>query len=84
MDPIKPPFINASYDVPAGDTDYLITLLEFEDGKLSRRGLSLVGKTDDLGTRTMKPQLLWGTHEGKSSAYGYTACGLLIGSTRGS
>lgn len=58
--------LNVSYDVPAGDAAYLLTLLEFEDGKFSRRGLSSVGKVDSPDTRTLQAQLLWGTHEGKS------------------
>jgi hypothetical protein len=57
--------INTSYEMPAGDTAYLITLLEFEDGKLTRRGLSSLGTVDQPGNRTLKTQLLWGTHEGK-------------------
>lgn len=58
--------INVSYDVPAGDTAYLLTLLEFEEGKFSRRGLSTLGKIDQPDAHTLKVQLLWGTHGGKS------------------
>jgi len=58
--------LNVSYDVPAGDTAYLLTLLEFEDGKFFRRGLSSSGEVGPSDTRTLQAQLLWGTQEGKS------------------
>ena len=58
--------LNASYEIPDGDTAYLITHLEFEDGKFTRRGQSSIGKIDQPGSRTLNAQLLWGTHEGKS------------------
>lgn len=57
--------LNTIYEIPAGDTAYQVAVLEFEDGKLSRRGLSSLGKIDESGNRTLNVQLLWGTHEGK-------------------
>jgi hypothetical protein len=57
--------LNATYELPAGHTAYQVAVLEFEDGKLSRRGASSLGKIDESGTRTLNIQWLWGTHEGK-------------------
>jgi hypothetical protein len=59
--------LNVSYNVPSGDTAYLLAILEFEDGKFSRRGLSSLGKVEELDARVLNAQLLWGTHEGKSN-----------------
>lgn len=57
--------LDANYQLPAGDTAYLVTLLEFEDGKLARRGMSSLGKIDQSGSRILNAQFLWGIHEGK-------------------
>lgn len=57
--------LDAKYEMPAGHTAYQVAVLEFEDGKLSRRGASSLGKMDPSGTRTLHVQLLWGDHDGK-------------------
>lgn len=53
--------ILAIAQVPDTDAAYLLTVFEFEDGKLARRGPSSYGKAEMLPGRTLKAQLLWST-----------------------
>lgn len=51
--------------IPLEDTAYLVTVLEFEDGKLARRGLATFGKVEHLQERVLMAELLWSTYEGE-------------------
>src|ERR1043166_7617770 len=57
--------INASYTLPSRDTAYLLTLLEFENGKFKQRGLATFGTGEHLASLDLNPQVLWGTCDGK-------------------
>jgi hypothetical protein len=50
-------------EIPKEDRAYLVTFLEFENGKLARRGGSSCGDAGLLPDRTLKAQLLWSTEK---------------------
>ena len=54
------------YKIPAHEAGYLVTLLEFTDGKLTERGLSSYGSTEHLASRTLRAQVLWGSPAGSA------------------
>jgi hypothetical protein len=51
--------IVVSRQMPKKDPVFLVTMLEFEDGKLARRGLASYGKVKSLPGRELKVEVLW-------------------------
>ena len=58
--------ISGSFKAPNGSSHYIVTTLEFEDGKLARRGPMVSGRTEGLDGRSSSAQFLWGKHDGKN------------------
>ncbi|MGB8353654.1 MAG: hypothetical protein WCD79_07200 [Chthoniobacteraceae bacterium] len=56
--------LRGRYEVPAGDDGYLITLLEFEDGHLIRKGMGSFGSVKQTGSSMLEPEVMWGDAHG--------------------
>ena len=58
--------ISGSFKAPGGSSHYILTTLEFEDGKLVRRGPMNSSTTESLHGGSSTAQFLWGKQDGKT------------------
>lgn len=58
--------ISGLFKAPEGRSHYIITTLEFEDGKFARRGPLVSGSTESLRGGSSAAQFLWGKQDGKT------------------
>ena len=58
--------IGGLFKAPKGSSHYIITTLEFVDGKLARRGPMVSGSTEFLRGGNSQAQFLWGKQDGKT------------------
>ena len=58
--------ISGLFKAPEGSSHYIITTLEFEDGKLARRGPMVSSTTESLQGGSSTAQFLWGKQDGKT------------------
>lgn len=65
--------IHGSFKAPEGSKYYIITTLEFEDGKLARRGTLLSSSVESLQGKSSSAQFLWDTRDGLKSTSLVTA-----------
>jgi hypothetical protein len=58
--------ISGSFMAPERSSHYILTTLEFEDGKLVRHGPMVSGATEYLDGKSSTAQFLWGKQDGKT------------------
>lgn len=56
--------LHGSFRAPKGSSHYIITTLEFEDGKFSTRGSMTSSSTESLRGGSSTAQFLWGNKDG--------------------